>query len=188
MLFSAQQVIIWSSATTWFWDHAFMLGWCCGTEITPVLALKITEMEFMWKLMHLISLLDEAKLQFKIFLNRGKWAVHPWLIFSNLDTKRRREAGGTPVASHLPDLLFWLIVPQFETFIHIIHGMWKTYSCNLSNCFPSLAAYWCVVSRQVLQIYIQKGWLKQTCTDPHTHSVWKHWDKAFLYGRQRFIQ
>lgn len=42
MLFSAQQVIIWSSGTTWFWDHAFMLGWCCGTEITPVLALKNT--------------------------------------------------------------------------------------------------------------------------------------------------
>lgn len=98
---------------------------CLGTENA--------EMQFILKLMHLISLLDEAKLQFRIFLNIEKWVVHPSLIFSYLDT---RVVQRTPAASDLADWVIWLIVLQFKTFIHIISNMWKVYSYNLSNCPP----------------------------------------------------
>lgn len=53
-------------------------------------------------------------------------------------------------------------VNNCRAFIHIKHNMWRTYSCDLSNSL--LTAYWCLVSSP--NIFIQKGWLRQTFVDP----------------------
>lgn len=107
-----------------------------------------------------------------IVLNRGKWAV----IFSYNRNKAETRGRGDTCGLRLGSV--WLIVLQFETFIHIIHNMRKVYSCNLSNCFLAL----CILMHYE---HIQKGWLQQTCSNPTVETLKLSipvWSRKILYS------
>lgn len=72
MLFTAQQVIIWSPGITWFCNQAFIFEWHCVKAITPIWQSN-KKMDSDWKLICLIDLKRKKIATFFFVLWKKKW-------------------------------------------------------------------------------------------------------------------
>lgn len=130
MLFTAQQVIIWSPGITWFCNQAFIFEWHCVKAITPIWQSN-KKMDSDWKLICLIDL-KRKKIATFFFCAVKKKMVN-WDDIFTFRHKAQVCGEGTPVPSDLADSAIWLIELLSETFIHIIRNIRKVYRCKFSN-------------------------------------------------------